>query len=251
MILFTPKSAYLMLLGMKVITSRLWRTRRAKPGSIHWAQLNLKPISRFARLHILSVEEWDGVTADKDFAKGEGFDDPTEFLFEYWSLNEHKWEDQTRKHYKIEFEIIEIHQPSPPITIDGVVHLNEDLVANDYGTQLDIFDAIEDFNVGGRTPEERNRRMNMKVRLENAGFVFEARNKENSQKPYLVFSPFINPQRTPPLKENAEPPLELLNAYKSGYSALLRAQKVMESLIKTEEQLSAEGRDVVQRYLAS
>ena len=137
MILFTHESAYIILKGQKVMTARCWKRRRAKPGSYHYAQLNRRAESRFARLRILSVEEWDGKSADKHFAKKEGYDSSTEFLFSYWSLNDHIMRDPDRKHYKIEFKVIDIFQPTPPITIDGKPHYNKDFLKYKI-TQLEI-----------------------------------------------------------------------------------------------------------------
>ena len=129
MILFTPVSAFKILKREKTVTSRLWKTKRAKPGSKHWAQLNLTRQSRFARLLIKDVWEWNGINATKEFAKREGFVDVNSFLFTYWDLNRHKWDDPDRTHYAIEFEVIQDYQPDPPIVVDGITYYNETITA--------------------------------------------------------------------------------------------------------------------------
>lgn len=131
MILFTHESAYKILLGEKTMTARCWLRPRAKVGSYHYAQLNRRAESRFARLRILSVEEWDGKSADRKFAEAEGFESSTAFLFSYWNLNDHKMQDENRKHYKIGFKVIDIFQPTPPITIEGQQFFNKDFIKYD------------------------------------------------------------------------------------------------------------------------
>lgn len=126
MILFTHESAYKILTGKKWMTARCWKRPRAKAGAYHYAQLNRRAESRFARIRILSVEEWDGKSADRKFAEAEGFESSTAFLFSYWSLNDHKMQDEDRKHYKIAFKVIDIFQPYPPITIEGKQFFNRD-----------------------------------------------------------------------------------------------------------------------------
>ena len=142
MILFNNDSAYKILMGQKTMTARFWLTRRAKPGSVHWAQLNLFPESRFARLQILSVEEWDGVSADQKFAEKEGFESSTEFLCAYWNLNEHNWDDPDRTHYKIEFRVVHVCQPTPMIKIDGEPTPNPAFIYN--YKQLPLFYPLEE-----------------------------------------------------------------------------------------------------------
>ena len=110
------------------MTARYWKRPRAVPGSYHWAQLNRKAESRFARLLILDVQEWDGLHADKKFAEKEGYQSSTEFLFSYWHLIDHKRNETDRKHYKIEFEVVDMFQPTPPIEIDGVTYYNKDFI---------------------------------------------------------------------------------------------------------------------------
>ena len=128
MILFTPMSALKIWQREKTVTSRLWLTQRAKVGSHHWAQLNMRAESRFARILITKVWIWDGRNADQHFAKKEGFDSPTEFLFAYWELNAHKWEDERRKHYAIEFQVEQTFEPTPPITIGGTTYHMKEVV---------------------------------------------------------------------------------------------------------------------------
>lgn len=142
MILFTNDSAYKILTRKKSRTSRLWLSRRAKPGSLHWAQLNLFSESRFARLEILSVEQWDGVYADQKFAEKEGFDSSTEFLCAYWNLNEKNWNDPNRTHYVIDFRVVHVCQPTPMIEVNGKPTPNPAFIY-EY-KQLPLFHQIEE-----------------------------------------------------------------------------------------------------------
>lgn len=43
------------LTGFKVQTRRVWKKRKAVPGSLHWAQTGFARSSRFARLRIKDV----------------------------------------------------------------------------------------------------------------------------------------------------------------------------------------------------
>ena len=105
MILFTPSLAEKIISGEKTQTRRCWRTRRCKPGSEHWAQLNLKPDSRFARLKIDRVWEWDGINISREDAIAEGFEDEMAFSAAYSDLNAHKVGNEDRTHYAIAFEV--------------------------------------------------------------------------------------------------------------------------------------------------
>ena len=111
MILFTKRNALLVLSGNKWQTRRFWLSPRCKVGAEHWAQLNLKPQSRFARLLILKVWVWDGTTISDEDVKAEGYDTIWKFLNHYYELNKGCL-DTKRGHYAIEFKVIqEVHNP--------------------------------------------------------------------------------------------------------------------------------------------
>ena len=115
MIMFQPENAALIILGLKWQTRRCWKNgkngkpmSRAKVGSLHYAQLNLKPESRFARLLVTSVDEWIPFTITKAEAKAEGFDSPDAFFKAYNAINAHKPYDPNRTHWGIEFKVISV-----------------------------------------------------------------------------------------------------------------------------------------------
>ena len=108
MILFTEHSRAKILSGKKTQTRRCWLRPRVKVGAHHWAQLNLDPGTRFARLKILSITEWDGHFISLEDALAEGFEDELAFLAAYYALNSSKYWDINRKHYAIEFEVMKI-----------------------------------------------------------------------------------------------------------------------------------------------
>lgn len=240
MILFTLENAYKIVTRQKTITSRFSR-RRIKEGSFHYAQLNMSAASRFARLHILSVTEWNGKTCTEEFAKKEGFESSTEFLFAYWSLNDHQWDDPKRKHYAIEFEVVELYESDPPIKVETQ-------------EQLEIFDAIGSryFDLGGANSEENRRREALKQKLETAGFIFEV-HKNGTQKPYCLFVPYFRADNHLSLGDRTGifEKHNYVGAYKRGYSAVRRAQRIMDNFISTYNHLSAEGKAAVDQYKAS
>jgi len=105
-ILFTKKNAIKIIERSKWQTRRFSLSRRWKPGSEHWAQLNLKPDSRFARLLIKKVWTWDGTTISNEDVKAEGYLVKWEFLNEYYNLNKGCL-DTKRTHFAVEFEVVE------------------------------------------------------------------------------------------------------------------------------------------------
>ena len=115
MLLFTLYLASLIKEGRKFQTRRFWKTQRVKVGNHYYAQLNLKPDSRFARLLITDVEEWDGKTISEEDAIAEGFSSPEAFLETYRTLNSNNWSDPLRKHYKITFEVLELYESIPDV----------------------------------------------------------------------------------------------------------------------------------------
>ena len=79
MILFSDFSKHKILAGEKTQTRRLWLSQRAKAGSVHWAQTTLKPDSRFARLYICRIWQWNGTSINDEDAIAEGFKSPDTF----------------------------------------------------------------------------------------------------------------------------------------------------------------------------
>ena len=106
MFLFTAESAKKIRQGVKTQTRRLHLKPRAIPGSVHWAQRTLRPDSRFARLKILRVWEWDGETISHEDVKAEGFDTAAEFWKAFNRLNRLHATDPERKHIAYEFRVI-------------------------------------------------------------------------------------------------------------------------------------------------
>ena len=106
MLLFTSESAKKIRQGIKTQTRRLHLRPRAVPGSVHWAQRTLHPDSRFARLKILRVWEWDGKTISDEDVKAEGFNTAAEFWEAFNALNRFHVRDPERKHFAYEFRVI-------------------------------------------------------------------------------------------------------------------------------------------------
>ena len=105
---FTKASAYYILLNSKTQTRRVWKRRAVKEGGVYWAQTHrYKAESRFARIRVTSIKEWDGKQISLEDARKEGFDSVAEFWEGYLSLNEKSLEDPTRKQYIIDFEVVE------------------------------------------------------------------------------------------------------------------------------------------------
>ena len=137
MILFKPELAALIILGQKWQTRRYWLNLRAKVGSEHWAQMNLKPESRFARLLIISANHWIPFTITKADAKAEGFDSPAAFFKAYQQINAHKPYDPDRTHWVVEFKVIEVFDsPTHPKVVDKALDNTRFLIEeakNTYG----------------------------------------------------------------------------------------------------------------------
>ena len=139
MILFTPPSAYYILLGLKTQTRRLWLNARVKVGREYWAQTRMiDKKSRFARLRIEDVWTWDGQTISHEdaLAEGFGYENPVEhgftsaeqeYLYHYKSLNAHNWDDTRRTHYAVKFEVLNVYQPEPPILFRGQKWMTHEL----------------------------------------------------------------------------------------------------------------------------
>ena len=106
MFLFTTESAKKIRQGIKTQTRRLHLRPRALPGSEHWAQRTLRPDSRFARLKILRVWEWDGETISDEDVKAEGFGTAAAFWEAFNALNRFHVRDPKRKPIAYEFRVI-------------------------------------------------------------------------------------------------------------------------------------------------
>ena len=105
--LFTEHSKRHILSGTKTQTRRFWKRKPPKIGSVVLAETQLfKKEARFARIKILSVEEWDGVNIEINDVMAEGFLDKTQYLMEYNRLNKGKLDDKSRTHYVINFEVV-------------------------------------------------------------------------------------------------------------------------------------------------
>ena len=111
MILFAGDTPIKILTGKKTQTRRCWKVRRAKPGSFHWAQTNMRADSRFARLEILDVWEQNPIDISPEHIKAEGFETLDEFMRAYVSGfpdADHAVARGERKHYVIDFKMVEI-----------------------------------------------------------------------------------------------------------------------------------------------
>ena len=107
MLAFTTFSQKMILTGEKTQTRRFATRRQCVPGVIHYAQLNrFRPLTRFARIRILSVEEWDGETISEADVRSEGFTSADVFFQAYHSLND-GCKDPNKKHFVYNFEVVE------------------------------------------------------------------------------------------------------------------------------------------------
>ena len=106
MFLFTTDSMNKIRQGVKTQTRRLHLRPRAIVGSIHYAQRTLHPDSRFAKLKILRVWEWDGETISDEDVKAEGFNTAAEFWQAFNQLNRLHKQDPERKHIAYEFRVV-------------------------------------------------------------------------------------------------------------------------------------------------
>ena len=107
MLTFTPFSAKMILTGEKTQTRRYSKARRCKPDAIHYAQKNRFDVStRFARIRIISVGEWDGKTISDADVKAEGFTSADAFHTAYNMLNDGCWHPY-KKHFFYNFEVVE------------------------------------------------------------------------------------------------------------------------------------------------
>lgn len=124
MILFKSYLAVKVVNLEKTQTRRSWLKPRAKVGSTHWAQLNLKPESRFARILIVQTKPWDPPFISNADARAEGFSCADEFFKAYHEINAHRKRDPNRTSWVIDFQVVSVH--------DSVTHPDvlRDAIAN-------------------------------------------------------------------------------------------------------------------------
>ena len=109
MITFSEIGKRQILMGIKTMTARMRAKPGWKAGAVHWAQISrFKPESRFARIKILKVWEWNGRLDEvtEEIALKEGFETAFGFHRSYLKLNAHKRDNSKMKHYFIEFKVI-------------------------------------------------------------------------------------------------------------------------------------------------
>ena len=119
---FTPPSNLLILQGIKEFTARFWSNNYPIPkkGEIVTASTGRKKETRFAKLEIIQVTTWEPGVDDalmltlktgyspQVIAEKEGFKNFDEFFDAYAALNNHlDPNDPNRKHYFIEFRLVE------------------------------------------------------------------------------------------------------------------------------------------------
>ena len=73
--------------GTKTRTSRLWKTRRAKVGSIHLIKTKMLSKENFGRIRILNVEKRHLSDMDSEWAMKEGGYTKEEFLKLWFDIN--------------------------------------------------------------------------------------------------------------------------------------------------------------------
>ena len=87
MITFTEEHAKLILEGRKRMTRRLWKKRRAKPGSLHLAKVDRFKPDWFAKLFIIDCwQEGLGKIRPCE-AEMEGYDNVESFLLAFVQIN--------------------------------------------------------------------------------------------------------------------------------------------------------------------
>lgn len=114
-ILFTGDTPEKILNKTKTMTARHWLISPPQVGEIVTASTGRKKETRFAKLKITKVWEWDPLTITSNLSNEElniigeleGFDSWFEFYHAYKSLNAWDWDNPRRKHWFIEFEVVE------------------------------------------------------------------------------------------------------------------------------------------------
>lgn len=109
MILFKPEHVPLILNGTKTQTRRLWKTSRARVGSIHKAKTKMLSKDYFAKIHILKVwQEQLGCISDSDAHK-EGYPSRYAYFKKFDKINGRTSLD--RWLWVVEFELVKEGRP--------------------------------------------------------------------------------------------------------------------------------------------
>ena len=86
MLLFKPEHVPMILSGKKTVTRRFWKRRRAVPGSLHQARLQLfgKP---FAVLRIIEVSQERVADITKEDVRAEGYLSQQDYFNALYEIN--------------------------------------------------------------------------------------------------------------------------------------------------------------------
>ena len=107
MFLFKQEHVEPILNGTKTQTRRIWKRRRAVPGSLHWAQRDLTPGSRFARLRVLRVWQERLRSIGHEDANAEGYPHRLAYLAAFKQISGHKMRVTNPVVWCVEFELVE------------------------------------------------------------------------------------------------------------------------------------------------
>ena len=118
-ILFTPPADDRILDGIKTMTARCWRQNPPRLSEVICAQTGRRKDTAFAYLKVVGLALWRPDTDTSrdleertgyslgEIAEREGFRTWEEFVDTYKALNAHNWDDPKRKHFFIDFEVVE------------------------------------------------------------------------------------------------------------------------------------------------
>ena len=127
--MFTEPNPAKILSGEKTMTARNWKRKPPLPGDECTASTGYAKETRFAIIRITNVWEWDGdnngINAEEvtglskqEIGRSEGFTgrphDPDDWLTDwddfitaYYGHNAENFKDSERRHYFIQFELVE------------------------------------------------------------------------------------------------------------------------------------------------
>lgn len=133
MLLFKPEHVPMILDGRKTQTRRLWKRRRAVPGSTHQASTKMfDPWAVFAKLNVIKVyQERLGSISYRD-ARAEGYEDCGEYITVFANINglsPHDARVRDKVVWVVEFRLATISTGHGKRTQKQRVH---DYRANDY-----------------------------------------------------------------------------------------------------------------------